>query len=627
MINRYIFVTAIFALAMLAEEAFAQTDADARVVEQTTQVVCKNKNNATEKHRVVYEILNQKGKEFADVSIMCDKYNSLSSFLGIVTDASGKEIKKIKKGDLNRTEYSSEAFATDDYLLYYEYTPPTYPITVTYEWTEEMKGGLLGFPAFVPQMGTRLEVVHSKYELTAPADMGIRYKAVNMPSEVEEKKNADGTVTFVAEVNQLAPVPDEDYHVPALEMLPAVYFAPSNFNYLGTSGNSSTWEDLGKWQYGLLDGRDELTDEFKASLHAMTDTCTSVRSKIAVVYQLMEKTTRYVSIQLGIGGLQPFPAKEVCRTGFGDCKGLTNYMRAMLKELGIRSVYCTINSGKRRDFYPDFASSGMSNHVVLCVPEASGDSLWIECTNATLPLGYVHSDIAGHHAMAVDEQGGHLVRLPEYADTLHLQMTKVDVNLAADGSAQLRVQQRSEFGQYEDLIPLRYADDKKRKEWVLKNMTVPQASVSTISVDEHREPYGVPCMNVTAEIDSRKYANITGARMFVPVNPTHRTYSSVPNHPNRKGKVYVGTGYRDIDVVTIHIPDGFTLEALPAPVQLKEAFGEFEIKAEKINDQTVAVNTSLTMHRGTYPVEAFKALYEFKKKVLQQYHQQLVLKK
>lgn len=620
-------ILCVVCFALMAVGAKAGTDHDAVVVEQTTQVVCKDKNHATVKNRVVYEILNERGKEFASMTLTCDKYDKLTSFSGRVANADGKELKKVKKGDLKRSEFSAEAFATDSYILYYDYTPPAYPVTVTYEWTREMTDNLIGFDPFVPQSGVRLLVTHAKYELTAPADMGIRHKVVNMPSAaVTERTNTDGTTTLTAEVSHLAPIPDEDYSLPAVELLPAVYFAPSDFNYLGTSGNCATWENFGKWQYGLLEGRDALGDELKARLHAMTDTCTTMRSKIALVYDLLAHTTRYVSIQLGIGGLQPFPASEVCRTGFGDCKGLANYMRAMLKEVGVSSVYCTINAHRRKNFYPDFASAGQSNHVVLCVPEAA-DSLWIECTDATLPLGYVHSGIADHNAMAVDECGGHLVRLPEYADTLNLQSTALDVTLAADGSASLTVRQRSDYGRYEDLLFLRSADERMRKEWLLKNISAPQAVVAEMAVQEHHSPFAVPQMAVTGQIESKKYANTSGTRLLVPLNPTHRGYKAVAKNVNRQGKVCVNVGFRDVDTVTLHLPEGFAIEALPAPVRIREAFGEFAMSAEATDARTVVVSASLTMREGVYSADTYASLYEFKKKVRQQYGQMLLVKR
>ena len=92
------------------------------------------------------------------------------------------------------------------------------------------------------------------------------------------------------------------------------------------------WQTYGAWQYQLLNGRDQIPPTLKEELQkADSQNCnTHLIEKIAAVYQYLASTTRYVSIQLGIGGLQPIAAADVHRTGFGDCKGLSNYMRAML---------------------------------------------------------------------------------------------------------------------------------------------------------------------------------------------------------------------------------------------------------------------------------------------------------
>ena len=147
------------------------------------------------------------------------------------------------------------------------------------------------------------------------------------------------------------------------------------------------WQTYGAWQYQLLNGRDQIPPTLKEELQRRTANCNTTYEKIAAVYQYLASTTRYVSIQLGIGGLQPIAAADVHRTGFGDCKGLSNYMRAMLTELGIPSTYTVISTTSRR-LLADFASANQNNHVILQVP-LPNDTLWIECTNPTLPLGYV----------------------------------------------------------------------------------------------------------------------------------------------------------------------------------------------------------------------------------------------
>ena len=55
--------------------------------------------------------------------------------------------------------------ATDDYMMHFQYTPPVYPIIVTYDWTIELSNGFVSLPSFAPQTGYDVEVNHTSYKL------------------------------------------------------------------------------------------------------------------------------------------------------------------------------------------------------------------------------------------------------------------------------------------------------------------------------------------------------------------------------------------------------------------------------------------------------------------------------
>jgi hypothetical protein len=50
--------------------------------------------------------------------------------------------------------------------------------------------------------------------------------------------------------------------------------------------------------------------------------------KAKLIYDYVQQKSRYVSIQVGIGG-KPMDASDVDRLGYGDCKGLTNYTKVL----------------------------------------------------------------------------------------------------------------------------------------------------------------------------------------------------------------------------------------------------------------------------------------------------------
>ncbi len=120
-----------------------------------------------------------------------------------------------------------------------------------------------------------------------------------------------------------------------LQSLPVLSITPTTFEVEGYKGEMNSWEALGKWQLLLNAGREELPAETQAKVRELVANIPSKEAKIKVLYEYMQSRTRYVGIQLGIGGWQPFPASKVDSKGYGDCKALSNYMKALLNVVGI----------------------------------------------------------------------------------------------------------------------------------------------------------------------------------------------------------------------------------------------------------------------------------------------------
>ena len=602
-------------MAVLLSAAMQATAQVAIVEESTTQVDCYSSTNAVVHYKEVTTILNEHGADLANFVCWCSKHDKLNNFKGVATDATGRILRKFKEGELKQTEYS-QYLAIDDYKMFLEYTPPVYPITITYEWTMESHDNLIEFPRFCPQSDYDVSVKKATYRLTAPKEMTIRHALLNI--DKTPTMSADGR-TLTLELENLPALKYEPYSRPLRERIPMAYFAPENFTYYGKKGCFKSWQDYGKWEYSLINGRETLPEDIKQEIHQMTDHLTTDREKVEALYKHLEKTTRYVAVLLGIGGLQPAPAASVCKSGFGDCKGLSNYMRAMLKEVGIASNYTTISTTNRR-LLKDFASVGQMNHVILQVP-LKGDTLWLECTNPQLPLGFVHEDIAGHDAIEVSEAGGRLVTLPVYPDTTNLMRSTIHIEVEDKGTANVTLQQETRNGQYENRIALLHMDEKERQKVLQRIVRVPQAEIGKIDIREEEA-----AITLDAEVKSQKYASVTGQRLFVPVCPIHRGYSAPNAIADRKENVWVEEGYVDEDDITIAIPEGYEVEAMPKSFEIDKPFGTFSFMVVP-GENSIMVTNRLVMKSGQYDKSQYPDLIDFIKTISNAYGQKVVLKK
>jgi hypothetical protein len=271
---------------------------------------------------------------------------------------------------------------------------------------------------------------------------------------------------------------------------------------------------------------------------------------------------------------------------------------------------------------PDFASVGQMNHVILQVPLAN-DTLWLECTNPELPMGYVHDDIAGHDAIEISEQGGRLVRLPVYADSTNLMHSTITIDLNADGAAEMTVCQQTFNEQYENHVPLLKMDEKDRQKVFLRMVHVPQAEVNQLKVSQTPS---VAQMTLDAKVRSNKYATQTGQRLFVPVCPVHQGYTVPKGSDERQEDIWINNGYLDEDDITLTIPDGYVVEARPKDVNIEYPFAVFSFTLQ-VDGNSIHVKNRLLKRSGIFDKSLFPQLAEFFRTVSNTYSQKIVLKK
>ena len=588
------------------------------VEDYSTDIICDKLTHAVMHFKKTTTILHESASDFGFFSCTCSKSNQLISFKGQVTDASGNIIRKMKIKDLKKTEYSPY-LAIDDYIMYLEYTPSSFPVTVTYEWELDCKDNLVEFPPFCPQTDYNVDVKRAAYHLAAPQELGVRYAFKNISQPAEVYKNKAGAQVISLEMTDIPRVKKIPYTRPIYDRVPIAYFAPSLFVYYETQGSLSNWKEFGMWQFGMLRGRDALPEDIRNEIHQLTDSLGDDRQKVEAIYNLLGKKTRYVAILFGIGGQRPASAIDVCSSGYGDCKGLTNFMRAMLQEVGITSNYTTIST-RNRQLLKDFASVGQMNHVILQVP-IKNDTIWLECTNPQLPFGYVHGDIAGHDAIEVSRAGGRLVHIPAYPDSTNLARNQIRLQLDGSGIADIDVSSVFYNLRMESRIPVYKMGRDEQKKAILRMLYAPQAEI-----DKSEFKMEGPVLSLDAHVRSKNYTTATGKRLFVPVCPIRRDTSIPAVDEERLEDFYIETGYCDEDEIIITLPEGSEIEATPSDVITNESFASFHSIIKRKGSQIIITNR-LLVKSGTYDKSSYSRFIEFMKRVNTAYGQKVVLKK
>src|ERR1051326_4403793 len=355
---------------------------NANVVERydETRIEIKDAGKAKVYQKRVYTILNEAGDKYAPYVSWYDKFNEINSIDGTLYDAFGKELKNVKKKDISdMSGNSEESLMSDTRYKMHNFYCRIYPYTVEYEEDDDMNG-VFQLPDWYPQVNHVMSVEYSKFVVTAPKDLPIRYKQYNFPTPPVVTEDKD-RITYTWEIKNVPAKIQEPYQQSWREICPLIKVAPTDFEIQGYKGNMSTWENFGMFINSLMQGRNVLPDVIKQKVHELTDGIKDEREKVKVLYNFLQQNTRYISIQLGIGGWQPFDANYVATKRYGDCKALSNYMVALLTEAGIKANYVLIKAESDDDILTDFPCNQF-NHATVCVPFAK-DTMWLECTRPT----------------------------------------------------------------------------------------------------------------------------------------------------------------------------------------------------------------------------------------------------
>jgi len=563
-------------------------NADAIQRMEEIHIIVKDIDRAVIKRKYAVTIMNEAGEGYAYYGNYYDKFISLGDISGHMYDADGKLLKSIRRKDImDITDNDGETLASDGRTKRYAFYNKSYPYTVEFE-DEQDCNGIYSFPEWTPVAHSRYAMQQSKFIVETPASYHLRYKQFNYPDQ-PQVTNAKDNITYTWEVKNKKAYEKEPYMPRREDINTWVCIAPSDFSYGGYKGNMSSWQEFGKFHLALNAGRDVLPDNIKQQIHTLTDGLTSQQEKVKVLYEYMQHNSRYISIQLGIGGFQPLEAKFVAEKKYGDCKALSNYMVSILKEAGIKANYVIVRAGEGENgVWKDFPANNF-NHIITCVPGVK-DTIWLECTNQLMSMGYMGNFTGNRQAIMITDSGGVVVNTPVYTSKDNIAIRKVKATI--DESGTLVAHSNTHFTglEQDETFGLLHGSTPEERTKYLNNTL----NLSTYKVDksDYKETKGIiPAMDEYLEITSPNYASITGKRLFVVPNLFERMPKLSTDKPRQFDIVYTHA-YLDIDSIEIQIPAGFTVEAMPKDIVVDNKFGRYSIHYKVSNDMVTMVRSS-----------------------------------
>ncbi|MFN4041558.1 MAG: DUF3857 domain-containing protein [Brevundimonas sp.] len=202
------------------------------------------------------------------------------------------------------------------------------------------------------------------------------------------------------------------------------------------------WADLSRLMAPLYAESARLEDgsPLQAEIERIRAAYSSDAERAAAALRLVQDQVRYVALSMGSGGYVPVAADEVWRSPFGDCKGKTALLMALLKGLGIHAEAVLVSTQLGDGLSDRLPLVSWFDHVIVRA-EIDGQTYWMDGTGngdralADLtPPGY-------RWALPVREDGADLVPIEQPAPlTPNLTATvEVDASAGLDAEAPMVV--------------------------------------------------------------------------------------------------------------------------------------------------------------------------------------------
>lgn len=562
-----------------------------------------NNYKLTRVDTLVVQINERMGNDDAHFSIPYTKGDKVTITDAWIEDVNGDLIRKIKKNDIKDVSaISNISLYEDDFVKKFDLQHNVYPYRVCYttriSYDKSLVISALGFNEI------EQPVKEGKLVVKVPINENIRYVQKNVEEPKVETIGDSKVYTWNYSHEGETPQRHASYNT---STSPEIVVLPLNFRY-GKQGSWETWQTYGNWLFKLAEGRDVLPEAEKQKVQSLITGVDDTNEKLKILYTYLQDVTRYVNVKIDVGGLQPYPASYVSLNKYGDCKALTNFMRALLKDAGIQSYYTVIYLGDGIVDIDDNNASLGFNHVILTVPTAN-DTIYLECTSKTLPCGYIHSSIQGRKALLVDENNSHLITIPSLKQDDVLCSRNMFFNLYNSSSGNLDIKTISRGREYEFLTGfIENVNQSKVEKYIRNSIFKGNYNLTNYKFSKDRNESYIT-LDATCEVQNvcKKYGNNL---VFEPISFDLDVYE-LPEKRTQDVQIDYPQFLQDTIIYKI---ENVQISKVPKDVELDSKYGTYKMKFSSDGDK-FTITKSFVLNAGRYAIDEYPIFYEFMKKI------------
>ena len=409
-------------------------------------------------------------------------------------------------------------------------------------------------------------------KIIVPDWMKVDLRLQNSSGNIKEepiRDEAKKTTTYIYYINNQQEYivepnsPDYGHSYPYITIIPKESdFGGKIVKYLETA------DDLYQWYKEpiMLLNNDEKTIKEKSL--ELTTGCSSDIDKIRKLCGWVQQNIRYIAFMDGIAAFKPDDAQEVMAKKYGDCKGMSNLLKALLTSAGFdaRLTWVATRADSGRDLDVN-APTLFADHMICSL--FWNDSLFfIDPTVRSLSFREIPEYIQGQNTLIEDGDKYIVSRIPEYSsennkDSLYIKCLIAGNGLLEDGCRYFNGEAKHTISYW--MNSLKETDKKRMLENFLKNGE-PQDSISdirTVGLDSF-----LPKIYINYTANRKSNINTFGNQIYVNLDVCKDYQNKKIDILKRKTSMKIPYKEHIVRVSELSIPDTYTVVQLPQKIEI-----------------------------------------------------------
>jgi transglutaminase-like putative cysteine protease len=383
-----------------------------------------------------------------------------------------------------------------------------------------------------------------------------------------------------------------------------------------------TSDDLYKWYKSLLDMMKDDTSVMKAKVAELIANAKTDDEKIKNIYYWVQDNIRYIAFEDGIAGFKPDESNNVFEKRYGDCKGMANLIKQMLKIAGFDARLSWIGT-KHIAYDYKTPSLAVDNHMI-CTLIHKGKKYFLDGTEKFNSLGEYAERIQSKEVMIEDGEKCIIEKIPthtfeankeQFKATLSIENERLIGNCNHNYIGESRAQFLNIYNNFET---------NKKKERLDGFLSKQDKNITTTDVKTTDFQNRDAKLNLDYKINIANKVSTFDDEMYIDLEFMNEYKGFVMKDRKVDYEMDYKTNYES--QINLIIPDGYKVTRMPSNISIKENDFDINITFDK-TEKEVIYKKSFVFKNGRIKASEMEKWNDFVKKMIENYNQQITISK